>query len=265
MTAVRVAAVLAWLAVGHATFAQQLPALSGPVNDLAGVMDAESSAELDRRIRSLEKATGDAVVVVTVKSVAPFSDIEDYAVRLFEKAGIGQRGQDNGVLVVLAVAERRVRIEVGYGLEEFIPDGFAGEVIRRQMLPAFKEGRFGAGLLDGTTRVIERIAERRGKPLADLPAPEPVGDVRGPSILGIIVAIVIVLLILRALNRGGTHVHRPRAWPGHPWGGAMGGFGGGFGGGFSGFGGGRGGGGGFGGFGGFGGGRSGGGGASGGW
>jgi uncharacterized protein len=264
MMAARVAAVLAWLAVGQAAFAQQLPALSGPVNDFAGVIDAESSAELDRRIRSLEKATGDAVVVVTVKSVAPFSGIEDYAVRLFEKAGIGQRGQDNGVLVVLAVAERRVRIEVGYSLEEFIPDGFAGEVIRRQMLPAFKEGRFGAGLLDGTTRLIQRIAERREKPLTDLPAVEPVGDVRGPSILGIILAIVIVLVILRA-SRGGTHVHRRRPWPGHPWGGAIGGFGGVFGGGFGGFGGGRSSGGGFGGFGGFGGGRSGGGGASGGW
>ena len=118
--------------------------------------------------------------MVTVKTVAPFANVEEYAVRLFEKAGIGQRGQDNGVLIVLAVAERRVRIEVGYGLEEFIPDGFAGEVIRRAMLPAFRESRFGEGLLDGTTRVIQRVAERRGKPLADLPVEEPAEENEGP-------------------------------------------------------------------------------------
>ena len=123
-------------------------------------------------------------MVATVKTVAPFS-IEEYAVRLFEQAGIGQRDQDNGLLILLAVAERRVRIEVGYDLEEFITDGFAGEVIRRDILPAFREGRYGEGLLRGTTPIIQRIAERRGSPVDGLPARQPVEEVEGPSIVGI--------------------------------------------------------------------------------
>ncbi len=224
MTAIRATAALVWLSIGSAAFAQPLPALSGPVNDFGAVIDAGSAAELDRRIRSLEKATGDAVVVATVKTVAPFANVEEYAVRLFEKAGIGQRGQDNGVLILLAVAERRVRIEVGYGLEEFIPDGFAGEVIRRAMLPAFRESRFGEGLLDGTTRVIQRIAERRGKPLADLPVEEPAEENEGPPVMGLVIALILALVIISAIHRGNIDAHpRRRPWPGHPWSG--GGFG----------------------------------------
>jgi uncharacterized protein len=263
MMGVRLLTACACLSLAGVAAAQPLPALSGPVNDFAQVIDAGSATELDRRIRSLEQATGDAVVVVTVKSVAPYAGVEEYAVRLFENAGIGKRGQDNGVLVLLAVSERRVRIEVGYGLEEYVTDGFSGEVIRRDMLPAFRDDRFGEGLLAGTTRIIRRIAEGRGKPLADMPAPEPVPDIESPSMLNVVIGIFLVLMILRAISRGGTHVRRRRRWPGHPWsGGGFGGFGGGIGGGFGGFGGGWGGGGGFGGFGG---GRSGGGGASGGW
>jgi uncharacterized protein len=269
MTRVHAALVVLFLLTGAATTgAQELPALTGPVTDLAGVIDSQSSAEIDRRIRSLQSATSDAVVVVTVKTIAPFSSVEEYAVRLFEKAGVGTRAKDNGVLVLLAVNERRVRIEVGYGLEEFVPDGFAGEVIRRAMLPAFREGRFGEGLLDGTTRLIRRIAERRGVELQDVPADAGGEDDEGrPSIVGLVILAIIVLAVLSSFNRGNIHNSRRRGtWPGPPWGGGgFGGFGGGFGGGLGGFGGGFGGGRGGGGFGGFGGGRSGGGGASGGW
>jgi uncharacterized membrane protein YgcG len=127
--------------------------------------------ELDRRIRSLEPARrNDAVVVVTVETIAPNQSIEDYAVRLFEQAGIGQKKQDNGLLVLFAKTERQVRIEVGYQLEEYVTDGYAGDTIRQEMLPAFRRGEYGPGLLAGTTRLINRIAEKRGVTLADVPA-----------------------------------------------------------------------------------------------
>ncbi|MCR4376397.1 MAG: TPM domain-containing protein, partial [Acidobacteria bacterium] len=152
-----------WLAaIAVRAQAQELPTLSAPVNDMAGVVDAASAAELDRVIRVLQAATGDVVVVATVDTFAPYATIEEYAVQLFQRAGIGTRAQDNGALILLAVRDRRVRVEVGYGLEEFITDGFAGDTIRMQMLPEFREDRYGAGLVAGTTRIITRIAEARG-------------------------------------------------------------------------------------------------------
>ena len=244
------------------------PQLTGAVNDLAGIIDAESRAELERRINSLMATTGDVVVVATVPNISGFADIDEFKVRLFENGGrgIGKKGKDNGLLIVVAVDERKVGVEVGYDLEGFITDGFAGQVIRERIATQFREGRYGAGLVAATTAIINRIADGRGVQLTDVPREtvpvrRPTGQ--GPSLRTIIILIVIFMILSRG-NRG----RRRRRWGG-PLGGWSsgvgpfgGGFGGGYGGGFGGFGGGGGGGGGFGGFGG---GRSGGGGASGGW
>jgi uncharacterized protein len=233
--------------------AQSLPQLTEPVNDFAHVIDADSARELDKRIRSLQATTKDVVVVATVESYAPYGSIEEYAVKLFERAGIGQKGQDNGVLIVLAVKERRVRIEVGYGLEGDITDGFSGDTIRQAMLPEFRNGRYGPGLLAGTTRVIQRIAERRGVTLQDVPAPAVSAPHSGGIPIPLIIIGIIILIILSSSRRPGPPTFRRGGWGGPGlWMGGLGGFGrGGFGGGFGG--------------GGFGGGGSGGGGASGGW
>jgi uncharacterized protein len=241
-----------------------LPTLTQPVNDLAHVIDDASARELDRRIRALETATRDAVIVATVQTYAPYGSIEEYAVQLFEHAGIGQHGKDNGVLILVAVSEHRVRIEVGYGLEEYITDGFAGDTIRQAMLPEFRAGQYGPGLVAGATRIIQRIAERRGVTLSDVPAPAPSSNQGAPPVALTIFIIVMLIVVSRISRRGGPPGFRRRGrWPGtwSGWHGGVGGFGGGFGG-FGGFGGGGGSGGGFGGFGG---GMSGGGGASGGW
>lgn len=255
-------ALIATLVASTAAIAQDFPTLAKPVNDFANLIDAGSAAELDRRIRALEAKTTDAVVVVTVTSIAPSDSIEDYAVRLFERAGIGQRDRDNGLLVLVARDERQVRIEVGYELEAFVTDGFAGDVIRQQFLPAFKKGAYGEGLLAGVTRVIHRIADGRGVSIDDVPAAR---ETEKPTVLDALVPLILFFLfIVFAASRG----HRGRRFrgPRFPWGGFGGPFGG-WGGGTGGFGGfgGFGGGGSGGGFGGFGGGMSGGGGASGRW
>jgi uncharacterized protein len=249
------------------------PTLTAPVNDFANVIDDPSKRELDRRIRVLQRATGDVVVVATVPTFAPYADINEFAVKMFENGGrgIGQKGKDNGALIVLALKERAVRIEVGYDLEEFITDGFAGATIREVMAPEFRNGAYGRGLLAGATRVINRIAERRGVELSDVPRDQrevrqPQSD-RAPTFFSVLKFVVIAWIIIAILSSRRPR-HR-RFWGGGPWSGwnsGVGPFGGGyggFGGGFGGFGGGGGGGGG--GFGGFGGGRSGGGGASGSW
>jgi uncharacterized protein len=258
--------VLAAAAPAAPAFAQALPKLSEPVHDFAGVLDDASMRELDRRIRALQAQTPthDVVVVVTVKSLDPYDTIEEYAVRLFEQAGIGDKERDNGLLILLAPNDRQVRIEVGYELEQFVTDGFAGDTIRQEMLPAFRGGNYGAGVLAGATRVINRIAEGREVVLADVPKPVRQHD-DFPWATLLPIGIVLIVIIVQAIKGGGRPGGRRRG----PWWGGFGGpFGGGFGGlggrgGFGGFGGlGRGGGGGFGGFGG---GWSGGGGASGRW
>jgi uncharacterized protein len=268
---------LIWAAsVGHSTLTagafapDNPPLLTAPVNDFAHVIDPESTAELDRRIRALQSATGDAVVVATVQTFKPYGDIGEYATKMFENGGrgIGEKGKDNGLLMVLAIDDRQIKIEPGYALEEFITDGFAGETIRNVIAPEFRQGRYGGGLLAGTTRIINRIAERRGVTLTDVPQQRVSASRETPHIpISLIIFIIFVVIMLS--RGGGGPRRRRRYWGGGPWSGwnsGVGPFGGGgIGGGFGGFGGGFGGGGGGGGFGGFGGGSSGGGGASGGW
>lgn len=269
LTLVRAAAVAAVaFGLGVSLSAQPAPPrLTGPVTDLAHVIDADSARQIESRIRALQQATGDVVVVATVPTFQPYGDIKSYAVEMFENggAGIGERGKDNGLLVVVAVDDRRVGIEVGYALEGFVTDGFAGQTIREDMLPAFRSGGYGPGLLAGTTRIINRIADRRGVQLQDVPRTQPVSSPPGGFNLPLPTIIFIIFLLMMMSRRRRP---RRRGWGRGPWSGwnsGVGPFGGGFGGGFGGFGGGGFGGGGGGGFGGFGGGRSGGGGASGGW
>lgn len=250
------------------TTAKPLPVLTEPVNDFARVIDPASAAELDRIIRALKAASGDVLTVVTVPTIAPFADVREYALKQFENggAGIGDKGKDNGALILLAVQERGVWIEVGYGLEPFITDGFSGETSRQYMIPAFRSGQYGAGLLAGAQRVAGRIAQGRNVQLTGVPVPRQRQRQRtapqfSPSW---IVIAIIILIVLSRMSGGGGPGRGARRWGQGGWSGwssGVGPFGGGFGGG--GFGGG---GGGFGGgFGGFGGGRSGGGGGGGSW
>jgi uncharacterized protein len=218
---------------------------------------------MERIIRALKAASGDVIVVATVPTVEPYADIREYATKLFENGGrgIGEKDKDNGLLILLALKERRVWIEVGYGLEQWITDGYAGETTREYMTPAFREGRYGAGLLAGMTRIAGRIAQGRNVQLTGVEIPpEPVRG-GGPqlSFSWIVIMFIVILIISRMGGGPGSGVRRwgRSGWSG--WSSGVGPFGGGFGGG--GFGGGSFGGG----FGGFGGGRSGGGGGGGGW
>jgi uncharacterized protein len=266
----RLVMVCCCLAIGHwgsavvAAAQAAPPLLTNTVNDFAGIVDSASRSELDRRIRALREATGDTIVIATVPTFKPYGSIEEYAVKMFENGGrgIGDKDKHNGLLILVARDDRALRLEVGYGLEPFVPDGFAGEV-RDVIRPKFREGQFGEGLLAGTTRLINRISEKRGVAVPDVPADRTPASAPASSRfpLGLIFWIVVAIIVF---SRNGRR-RRRRYWGSGPWSnwtGGVGGFGGGGfgGGGFGGFGGGGGGG-----FGGFGGGGSGGGGASGNW
>src|SRR5690606_2391220 len=249
--------------------AQDAPRLTEPVNDFANIIDAASARAIEARIRALEQASGDVIIVAPVERVAPFASIEELAVKMFEASGIGRKGQDNGALILVAVDDRLVRIEVGYGLEEYLTDAFTGQTIRDVITPRFRRGEMGAGLLEGTTALVNRVAARRGVALDGVP-PTRASQRRRESIPRplvitlIFLAFVLISVISTVVSLASHGKRRKRTrgpWSG--WHGGVGPFGGG------GFGGGFGGGGGFsgrgGGLGGFGGGRSGGGGATGRW
>lgn len=240
--------------------AADVPELTGAVNDFASVIDPETERQIEQLSDTLRSATGDTLVVVTVPTVEPFADIRAFAVKLFENhgRGIGEKGKDNGLLILLALKERMVWIEVGYGLEQWITDGYAGETSRDYMAPAFRTGQYGAGLVAGATRLAGRIAEGRNVTLPGVERPAQ----RRPRVTTQI-PFSVVLLIFIALMLFGGRLGGPRRgvrrWGRDPWSGwssGVGPFGGGWGGGRGGFGGG---------FGGFGGGRSGGGGGGASW
>jgi len=248
----------------------QPPPLTQPVNDFARVIDPASARTLDALIRSLQRATGDVVVVATIDTFQPYGTIDEYSVKMFENGGrgIGEKGRDNGLLVLVAVKDRRVKVEPGYELEQFITDGFAGQVSREELAPQFRQGNYGPGLVAGVQRLVGRIAQGRNVTLQDVPQEPRTVRRRRSSGGGAIFWLFVAFFVIRALVSGiGRNSRRgPPGFGGPGWSGWNSGVGPFIGrrGGFGGFGGGGFGGGG-GGFGGFGGGRSGGGGGGAGW
>ena len=241
-------------------FSQNYPAPTGAVNDFAGLLSSSQREELEQSLRAFFDRTGVAIVVATFQSLDGVP-IEDFAVGLFEKWKPGKKGLDNGLLILVAKEERKIRFEVGYGLEPVIPDGRAGEIIRTEMTPRFREGDFYGGIAAGAAEAA-RILEKYYA-TGEIEKPK-----TGPPdwfllLLLFFVGGIILVFVFTAIRKAnqpgymrGSHWQKGRH--GIPWwmgGGSSGGSsGGGSGGG--GFGGG---------FGGFGGGSSGGGGATGGW
>jgi len=245
--------------------AQTFPKPSGYVNDFAGVLDQPSRERIEQLCKELETKTGVQFSVVTIDSLNG-DPIEDYAVKLFQQWGIGKKDQSNGLLVLVAIKERRTRMEVGYGLEHVIPDGYSGEVLR-SLQPYFRANQYGLGLYAAANQLARRVAQNAGVTLStSTEAPEPRDRQRtGTSspfqliMIGGLILLALFVLPYLLGGRGGGLMGPPPGSGRYRRGGYYGGFGG-FGGGSGGFGGG-----GSGGFGGFGGGNSGGGGSSSGW
>lgn len=150
--------------------AETFPPPQGLVNDFAKMLSPDTRQRLEAELTALEKDTTAEVAVVTVDNLGG-TTVEDYAVRLFEQWKIGKKGKDNGVLLLVAKEERKIRIEVGYGLEPIIPDGRAGRIIREEISPRFKEGDYDGGITAGITAIKGYITS--GEPA---PPPAPLED-----------------------------------------------------------------------------------------
>ena len=138
-----------------------LPKLNSWVNDYANIISSETKTKLKSALYGYEKETGNQIFVLTVESISPYATIEDYSIAVAEKWKAGAKGVDNGVIIVIAPNERKVRIEVGYGLEGKLPDIIAGRIIKDHMLPYFKESNYDDGIKAGVYNVVKYIGTQK--------------------------------------------------------------------------------------------------------
>ncbi len=237
--------------------AQTFPQLTGRVVDQANLLSPEQEGQLTQRLEALERASTRQLVVVTLTDLQGY-DIADYGYRLGRHWGIGQRESRNGAMLIVAPSERRMRIEVGYGLEPILTDALSNQIINDIIRPRFRENDFAGGIIAGTDAIIQQLgappeqAEQRALQAAE--AQRSRGNSGGGSIFTLIFWGIVILFIIMAMARGGgrrgrrygTH-RRRRGGPiviwgsgggwgggGGGWGSGGGGWGGGGGGGFSG-------------------------------
>ena len=127
---------------------KNLPAPQGLINDFAGIIPPSYEEKMNLLAREVLNKTGATLTVVTFKDIGG-ADIDEFTNRLYEKWGVGKKGEDRGVMILVALKERRLRLEVGYGLEGIIPDGLAGQIRDQAMVPYLKKGEYGLGILIG--------------------------------------------------------------------------------------------------------------------
>lgn len=185
------------------TFPAKAP---GMVTDAANVIPPNKEAEIERKVRDYEQKTSIEIAVVTVRSLEGLAP-EDYAQELGTAWGVGKRGVDNGVLLLLAVTERKIRIHTGYGIEPDLTDASAGRVIKEQMAPLLKKGQedWGAGVLAGVQGVIDGLGEKPfGARLEERKKPAPVqateSDTSGAIAFFFLTGVILLLAIVGVIS-----------------------------------------------------------------
>lgn len=189
-----------------AALAQSFPPLTGRVVDAANLLKPEEKAALEARLKAHEDRTSDQVVVATVPTLGDLT-VEDYANRLFRHWQLGQKKTNNGVLVLVAPQERKIRIEVGYGLEGALTDALSKVIITTAIAPQFQKGDFPGGIEAGIDAILSILTgdaeewQRRGEVRED-----PGGRFEAfVSIVMVLILMMIVVQILRGRGRGRRH------------------------------------------------------------
>jgi uncharacterized protein len=217
----------------------KFPPLTGRVVDEAGVLDSRTVGDLTLMLADHERTTGQQVVVVTLRSLQG-STIEDYGYQLGRHWGIGQKGANNGALLIVAPKEHKVRIEVGYGLEGTLTDAISSTIIQNYILPSFKHGDYSAGIVAGTTSILSVLGGNSLSPPP--PPPQPLTFWEGPWEIVVIWGLLFFgawgyFLVLWFRHRNDPHswtTYGGDGWSSGSFGGGFSGGGGGGGGGFSG-------------------------------
>lgn len=178
-----------------AAAAPTFPSLTGRVVDTAGILSAQTEATLTAKLEGLEAKTGRQLVIVTVPSLQGY-EIEDYGYQLLRTWGIGDKARDDGTILVVAPTARKVRIEVGYGLEPVLTDALSSLIIQQRILPAFKSGKMEEGVVDGTRAIIQQLSLPDDEARAIAAAPvkqEASGGSGGPPLIFILFILFWVL------------------------------------------------------------------------
>jgi uncharacterized protein len=237
--AIGLAFMLAFTGVTSSAVAQEanLPRPRGVVNDFADVISSSGEQAIRRDIEAVQEATPVEIAVATIPSIEPYASIEQYSIALAGEWGIGGQENDTGILLIVGMDVREVRIEVGYGLEGPIPDGRAGAILDQAILPAFRQGDYAAGFQAGVREIAGILEDEYDVEISGSTSNtrRSSSSNRGGSGLGRIIYILIFLFVFG----GGRFLFLPFMMMGGGgfFGGGFGSRGGG-GGGFSGFGGG---------------------------
>ncbi len=207
----------------------EFPELTGRVVDRAEMLSPDVEARLSQMLQAHEQASTEQVVVVTLADLQGFP-IEDFGYQLGRHWGIGQEDEDNGALLIVAKEERKIRIEVGYGLEGRLTDADSSVIINRIISPAFRQGDFQAGIVNGAAAMIQVLG---GEPMAAPQGQQPVALQEKPKAGMVALVFIIMMAVVFFIgSRGGRGGRGGAALLGAALlGGAMGGRGGGFGGG----------------------------------
>ncbi len=176
-----------------------VPPLEGRVNDYANMISAPTRDYLTNELAALEQSDSTQVVILTIPSLEGDA-LEDFSIRVVEKWGIGQKGKDNGVLILVSKADRAVRIEVGYGLEGTLTDLVSGRIVDNIMVPAFKAGDFDQGFIKGTEAVIA-VVKGQYTGTGALPGEQRTASVGGGALLVPIIIAFVVVAMLGARRR----------------------------------------------------------------
>jgi uncharacterized protein len=209
------------------------------VNDLAGIINDDIESKLNSYLKELEQKTTAQIFVLTIRSLDG-EDIAGFSLKMAEKWKPGQKGKNNGVLITVALNDRKYRFEIGYGLEGTLPDSFVGTLGRQHLVPYFKKGDYGTGIFNAALAITGKIAEHEGIEITGMPKIKRTKQKQKNSAVEIAVFIVMFIVLgLAALASLRRRYHGGGMW----YGGYGGGFGGGGfgGGGFDSFGGGGGG------------------------
>jgi uncharacterized protein len=183
------------------------PALTGRVVDDANILSPQTRASLTAKLEALEARTSRQLVVVTVSSLQGY-EIEDYGYQLGRSWGIGEKGRNTGVLLIVAPNERRVRIEVGYGLEGVLTDALSTVILQDQVLPRFRNGDFEGGVVAGADALIEQLSLPDDQAKARLPAsvaPQTNSDGSVPSLVLVLLGLWVVLGLVGMATGGPGH------------------------------------------------------------
>jgi uncharacterized protein len=194
------------LSISHSLFAQDIPQRPNPprlVNDFVGMLNGSEREQLEQKLRGYADSTSTQIAVVVIKSVKPY-DASEYATKLIQQWGVGQKGKNNGIALLWATDDRKVFIATGYGMEGSLPDAICKRIVNLQLIPSFKQKAWYQGLDAATTEMMKRasgeyVNEKQGQ--SD-------DDGSGIVFLVILIIIFIVIIIFWIISkRGGGNNH----------------------------------------------------------